>query len=81
MSSGISKLPPPFPNAAQALTRVATDAQLRARVEQASENAPIRAEAEIAKSALKSASLGSLSDNVSSETGTSENSGKVDINV
>ncbi len=81
MSNGISKLPPPFPNAAQALTRVATDAQLRARVEQASENAPIRAEGEIAKSALKSAALASLNDNASSETGTSEKSGKLDINV
>jgi len=81
MSSDISKLPPPFPNAAQALTRIANDAQLRARVEQASENAPIRAEAEIAKSTLKNASPGNLNDNVSSETGTSENNGKLDINV
>lgn len=81
MSSDISKLPPPFPNAAQALTRVASDAQLRARVDQASENAPIRAGAEIAKSAAESPALSSINDNQSAGTGTPGSNGKLDIKV
>lgn len=40
--SSIGNLPPPFPNAAQSLSKVAGDAQLRARIEQSAENAPIK---------------------------------------
>lgn len=42
MSSIFGNLPPPFPNAAQSLSRLSGDAQLRERVERASEHKPIR---------------------------------------
>jgi hypothetical protein len=79
MSSNISKLPPPFPNAAQALNRVASDAQLRARVDQASESAPIRAES--AKSVLESPVLVKINDNQAAGSETQGSNGKVDIKV
>lgn len=40
--SSIGNLPPPFPNAAQSLSKVAGDAQLRARIERSAEQAPIK---------------------------------------
>lgn len=42
MSSNIGSLPPPFPNAAISLSKVASNAQLRAEIERSSENAPIQ---------------------------------------
>jgi hypothetical protein len=42
MSTTVGNLPPPFPNAAQSLSRISGDAQLRERVERASENAAIQ---------------------------------------
>ena len=81
MSSNISKLPPPFPNAAQALNRVASDAQLRARIEHVSESAPIRSEAESAKSALESPVLSKINDNQAAGSETQGSNGKVDIKV
>ena len=81
MSTDMSKLPPPFPNAAQALTRVASDAQLRARIEQVSESAPIRSEAESAKSALESPALSKINDNQAAGTETQGSNGKLDIKV
>lgn len=44
MGTNIGDLPPPFPNAAQSLSRISNDAQLRERVERASENKPIKTE-------------------------------------
>lgn len=42
MSSNIGSLPPPFPNAAISLSKVASNAQLREAIEQSSENKPIQ---------------------------------------
>ena len=74
MSSDISKLPPPWPNAAQALSRVASDPHLREQVRQASENAPIRSD-------FKS---GSASDDKSVKASSEATDGidrKLDINI
>lgn len=42
MSSNIGSLPPPFPNAAISLSKIASNSQLRAEIERSSENAPIQ---------------------------------------
>ncbi len=63
--SSINNLPPPFPNAAQSLSKVASDAQLKARIERASETAPIKTEFQSAQS--------ELTDNSSADSGASSN--------
>lgn len=42
MSSNIGSLPPPFPNAAISLSKVASNAQLREAIEKSSDNKPIQ---------------------------------------
>lgn len=42
MSSNIGSLPPPFPNAAISLSKIASNAQLRDEIERSSENKPIQ---------------------------------------
>lgn len=42
MSSNIGSLPPPFPNAAISLSKIASNAQLRDQIERSSENKPIQ---------------------------------------
>jgi hypothetical protein len=42
MSINLGSLPPPFPNAASSLSKIASNAQLRQAVEEASENKPIQ---------------------------------------
>lgn len=42
MSSNIAQLPPPWPNAALALSKLAGNVQLQERIDRSSENAPIK---------------------------------------
>ena len=77
--SSINNLPPPFPNAAQSLSKVASDAQLKARIERASESAPIKTEFQSAQS--------ELTENSTADSGTSSNNqgntgkGTLDVTV
>jgi hypothetical protein len=58
MGTNIGDLPPPFPNAAQSLSRMSGDAQLRERVERASESKPIKTDPDTVKVDVSNASNG-----------------------
>lgn len=45
-SSLIGNLPPPYPNAAQALSKVATNAELRAQIKESSEKNEVKPSSE-----------------------------------
>ena len=78
MGANINKLPPPWPNAAQALSRVAADAQLRERVQQASDNAPIKSVNDL--NVVNEQSPGAPADSAISQSANGDGK-KLDINV
>jgi hypothetical protein len=86
MSSNIGSLPPPFPNAAISLSKVAGDAQLREAIEQSSESKPIQtgiSSEDIVKSAGSSSDANAESNTSGSEDNTqSQDTGtKLDLSI
>lgn len=86
MSSNIGSLPPPFPNAAISLSKVAGNAQLREAIEQSSENKPIQtgiSSEDIVKSVGTSSETSDESNTSGSEDNTqSQDTGsKLDLSI
>lgn len=86
MSSNIGSLPPPFPNAAISLSKVASNAQLREAIEQSSENKPIQtgvSSEDIVKSVGSSADTNAESNTSGSEDNTQsqETGSQLDVSI
>lgn len=86
MSINLGSLPPPFPNAAISLSKVASNVQLREAIEQSSENKPIQTgiySGEVVKSVGTAAEISSDStgDNNTPSQDTQDAGSKLDLSV
>lgn len=82
MSSNIGSLPPPFPNAAISLSKVASNAQLRAEIERSSEKAPIQTDIPAQQVAQPVASAAQPeSDSSGDQAPAQDNGSKLDLSV
>ncbi len=82
MSINLGSLPPPFPNAAISLSKVASNVQLREAIEKSSENKPIQTGIHSEEAVKSVGTAAETSSDSAGDNASSQDSGtKLDLSV